>query len=274
MRWNRIALPKRVYPGVARVSEDGSFVIRRANREIYVVTDGHGGRSANRVKRKFARTAAKWIAREIDKEPAVQAFPDHFQRVSDRLDEAFDARRIGAVCSATLITEDYVTVAWIGDVTVATGGFGLNPEQLTEEHTVMHPGERERLRSLFDAAEFGAFATDTWHVGYNGPNEERSDLRLAKLKNGFMEHNIAITRSFGDKTYRPAMIAHPDILVRSREAFPEGSVLAIYSDGAIRRMNVLLDQIRRERFSIEQMCDWYMRSPPRRDDTEILFIQL
>lgn len=278
MGWTRLSLPKEILWG-SRISEDASYVIRRPNREIYIVVDAHGAGASNIRKQLFASTAAKWLAYEIDKDPTYLKLSGHFQTVSQRLDASFDTVNVGAVATAVLITDGFVAIAWIGDVTAAYGGYRIGVETLTQGHTVVHPQERERLRPVFAQGEFAPYSNRTNHIGYDGPNRGLRNLRLGKIDrpcDGIVSclQSLAITRAFGDSRYRPALISQPDVIIRPRSSFSPGGILCVYTDGAIGHLPKVLKGNADRNLTLDQLKQQYLRRAPRYDDTEILFIQL
>lgn len=177
--------------------EDRHALVEGAGGLFGGVYDGHGGVEvaelvASQLHQEFFKALEEGLAPEAA-----------FLRSYERMDRAVQSLDCGTTAATFFIRDSEITVAHLGDARVILIGEEA-AEQLTEDHRVDHPRERDRILQAGGEIE--------------DPYVMRGTL------------GVMPTRVFGDRWFRPVgVIATPD--VATRQLTPSDRYLVAGCDG-------------------------------------------
>jgi serine/threonine protein phosphatase PrpC len=183
--------------GGRRTLEDRHVITAVAGGIFAAVYDGHGGsRTADLVAARLHQAFAQACRRGAAPDAA-------FRHAFAALDRATTRHASGTTATCVFLTQDRLTVAHVGDSTAVLVGAG-SPRPLTRDHRVNHPAERQRILKAGGRVE-GAYVV-------------RGD------------HGLMVTRSLGDRVFRPAgVIAEPE--VTHVRLSPRDRLVVVATDG-------------------------------------------
>lgn len=217
MEYEVFSLPRASSDG-NRVCEDAFSVSSHRDTKVFVVADGHGlapklGEDRHGTAR-LARRVAKELCRDLCQTQGTDIVGS-FARVAAVIDSMTASLRSGAVCTAVVVNDQQIAVAWVGDVSaVWRSDRGGTVELLALHHSLARPEEAARLAPLLRS---GTFEVAQSPVSFR-----------PRLYNPATGVSMSPTRSFGDAYMHPAIIAVPEVQFYHRRS----GVLAIHSDGA------------------------------------------
>ena len=238
-------------------------------RFVVAVADGHGKDSLSEHASTLSQRVAKDLVHEYLSRQDVGRFPEICAVVQRKIEHEFRKLSVGAVATCVVVTESNMTIAQVGDCVVLkyTPNEDCFVNRLTQDHVPDHPIERVRLQPFYRSGDFQPDIRD------------KGNYCVVRLRSHISGATMAISRSFGDPDFRPAVISEPE--VKSIDYTSNDELYAICSDGGedtvrldfrrLRDEGVAMDEKFMEtveRFATEQM-------PVRpHDDITIVFFRV
>jgi serine/threonine protein phosphatase PrpC len=236
---------------------------------VAVVADGHGDPEVNTETYLLARSVAQQL-RDHTNLPEWALC----QSINQNIVSRFSASKAGAVATRVKMTENELTVLFVGDCRLYrfTPSRACAFEQLTEDHHPDHPGEYGRL---FPCVNPQVKNSPFLFLPLMGTPSQL--VRVFKDEFGKTHiRGLRVTRSFGDPEMSPLVIPVPEVKTIPIES-SKRHLFALCSDGGAgvvervfssvqSRPGILLDEMH------HIMC---CRTPPEPDDdTTIMLIEV
>ena len=226
-------------------SEDATVVMVEDGRYTAAVIDTHHCGTSSRVEAHRAAQAAAKAFRE--------GSTPYFN--GDRLERAFACcdefllrvnPTFGAVATAIEVTDRTLRVAQLGDTRLYASAWGARGcEIVTPSHTA---GDASELARMEEALCTGRFQVRV---------EVRDGVvthRLYRKRRFFWETGgLVPTRALGDKRFRPALIAQPEMFEFDRDKIDRRALYVLCSDGAVRAVEHMFGRIRGQAPMIEMV---------------------
>lgn len=264
------AVPKDGRGLIGTKSEDAfAHTSSYARPFVAVVADGHGDPEVN----EDTCTLARYVARHLRDQAEAPAW-NVCHVINQNVLRQFARSKAGAVATRVKITENELTVLFVGDCRL----YGFTPdkacafEQLTEDHHPDHPEEFRRLVScVYPSMKDSPFL-------FLPPSGTPNRL-VRTFRDEFGRthmRGLCVTRSFGDPEMSPLVICVPEVKTIPLDP-SKRHLFALCSDGGVgvvervfssvqSRSGILLDELR------HLVCHYTPTKPE--DDITILLIEI